>query len=138
MADVEKAIVCKEVPKLDDSLRELGIPTLGDQVPAPAGMKLFGFPVARVSFSRESGYVVHSAYFPPDVSLESLAKMAGLKPEKDGTHYRLVRIRKHQEGELVASREKGVVVLRCGIDHEAQMDPDESIRLARKASRAKK
>ena len=119
--DLEKALSCQPTTTLDASLKAAGIPVTGDPVAASDGLTVFGLPVAKVAFTRESGTVSHTAYFAPGVSLKKVAAAAKLRAGKEN-YRRRVTVEKGVSGALTASMQNGTPVLQCSIDYEQDMD----------------
>lgn len=119
--DIEKGLACQMTSTLDASLKAAGIPVTGVPAPAPDGFSVFGLPVVKVAFSRESGMVSHTAYFAPGVSLQKVAAAAKLKGGK-GSYSRSVTIEKSVIGLLTANVQNGGAVLQCVIDSEMDIE----------------
>lgn len=119
--DLEKALSCQPTTTLDASLKASGIPVTGDPVSAPEGLTIFGLPVAKVAFNRESGAVSHTAYFAQGVSLQRVATAAKLTANK-ASYFRQAPVEKGVSGVLSASAQNGYTVLQCAIDYEQGMD----------------
>ncbi|MFT3849820.1 MAG: hypothetical protein QM739_14460 [Propionivibrio sp.] len=119
--DIEKGLSCQMTPTLDASLKAAAIPVTGDPAPAPDGLSVFGLPADKVAFNRESGEVVHTAYFIPGVSLQKVAAAAKLRADK-GIYSRQVSVEKGVRGVLTASMQNGSPVLQCAIDFEQDME----------------
>ena len=115
---IEQALSCKPPSALDAAIKAFRIPTDGKQVPAPSGLTVFGLPVSKVAFARESGEALHRTYFGPGISLDQVVKAASLKANKEGGVSRSVKVQKKLWGYLSASVEDGAVVLTCSIDYE--------------------
>ena len=119
--DIEKGLSCQMTSTLDASLKAAGIPVTGDPAPAPEGLSVFGVPVTKVAFNRESGEVIHTAYFTPGVNLQKIAAAAKLRADK-GIYSRQMSVEKGVRGVLTASMQNGVPVLQCAIDSEQEME----------------
>lgn len=119
--DLENALSCRLTTTLDASLKSVGIPVTGDAAPAPDGLTVFGLPVAKVAFNRESGEVFHAAYFAPGVSLQKVAAAAKLRADK-GDFYRQVTVAKGVRGFLTASVQNGISFLKCSVDFEQETE----------------
>ena len=119
--DIERGLSCQMTATLDASLKAAGIPITGDAAPAPDGVTVFGLPVAKVAFNRESGEVSHTAYFAPGVSLKKVTAAAKLRVE-NGAYYRQVTVEKGVSGFLTASVQNGSTLLKCSVDYEQEMD----------------
>ncbi len=119
--DIEKGLSCQMTPTLDASLKAAAIPVTGDPAPAPEGLSVFGVPVAKVAFSRESGVVSHTAYFGAGVSLQKVAAAAKLKGG-NGSYSRSVAVENGVVGLLTANVQNGNTVLQCVIDSEMDIE----------------
>lgn len=119
--DIEKGLSCQMTSTLDASLKATGIPITGDPAPAPEGLSVFGLPVVKVAFNRESGEVFHASYFAPSVSLQKVAAAAKLKGGK-GSYSRSVAVENGVVGLLTANVQNGAPVLKCAIDFEQEME----------------
>lgn len=119
--DIEKGLTCQKTTTLDASLKAAGISVTGDPAPAPDGVSVFGLPVTKVVFSRESGMVSHTAYFAPGVSLQKVVAAGKLRNVK-GSYSRSVTVEKGAMGLLTATQQNGSVVLQCVIDFEMDVE----------------
>lgn len=122
LRDLENALSCRPTGTLDASLKAAGMPGTGDPVTAPDGLTVFGLPVVKMAFNRESGEVSHLAYFARGVTLEKLTTAARLKADKKGGNLRKVQVEKNVSGFLAAFVLNGSTVLSCAIDSELDLD----------------
>lgn len=119
--DIEKGLSCQMTATLDASLKVAGIPITGEPVPVPEGLSVFGVPVTKVAFNRESGVVSHTAYFGSGVSLQKVVAAAKLKGGK-GNYSRLVAVENGVVGLLTANVQNGNTVLQCVVDSEMDIE----------------
>lgn len=119
--DIERGLSCQMTSTLDASLNAARIPVTGDQAPAPKGLSVFGLPVTKVAFNRESGVVSHTAYFGTGVSLQKVAAAAKLT-SANGTYSRSVAVENNVVGSLTANVQNGKAVLQCMIDTEMDIE----------------
>lgn len=121
MRDLQLALECKTLKNLAAALKALGIPDGGTLVDAPANLKAFGLPVAKMSFHTEAdlGQSYALAVFAPSVTAVQVRKAAKLKYLKAEEQY--VRSDKVLGG-LFMYDKPGIPELSCAPTHDSLYD----------------
>lgn len=112
---LESALRCNPRTGLEQAMRALRISeprSSQDFAPAPAGLKVFGLPVAAVQLSPDGDEGFYQTRFAAGVSLEQVNQAANLKPGKA----RGFKLPRGKGATLDAEVKNGAVVLSCTIN----------------------